>query len=245
MARLEGVCGRIVTDVDLSVYAGEVVGVTGLLGSGFEELPYLIAGARPARAGTVSVAGRAFELTSASIRDLLQAGIALVPERRETEGLAFSETVLDNVTLPRLHTRGGPAPLRKGWREDEAAWVVRELGLRPADPGMLVGQLSGGNQQKVLVGKWLCGDPTLLLLHEPTQGADVGARQALERAIGRAAERGAGVILAGLDAGELARMCDRVLVMRAGRIERELTSPISLELIIEAVYGNGLRAPAR
>ncbi len=243
-AEIRGLCGQVVTDVDLSLRAGEVVGLTGLLGSGFEEAPYLIAGARRAIAGTVSVAGRTFELTSASIPDLLDAGIALIPERRERDGLAFSETVVDNVTLPRLRTRGSAVRLGRAWRDEEAAWVLRELGLRPADPRMLVGQLSGGNQQKVLVGKWLCGDPKLLVLHEPTQGVDVGAREALERAIGRAAERGAAVILAGMDAGELACMCDRVHVMRAGRVWQELSAPLSAELIIDVVYGNRQRAPS-
>ncbi len=243
-AEIRGLCGQVVTDLDLSVGAGEILGLTGLLGSGFEEASYLIAGDRRATAGTVSVAGRTLELPSASIPDLLDAGIALIPERRERDGLAFSETVVDNVTLPRLRTRGSAVHLGSAWRDEEAEWVLRELGLRPADPRMLVGQLSGGNQQKVLVGKWLCGDPKLLVLHEPTQGVDVGAREALERAIGRAAERGAAVILAGMDTGELAGMCDRVLVMRAGRVWQELTSPLPAEEIIDVVYGNGQRTPS-
>ena len=91
----------------------------------------------------------------------------------------------------------------------------------------------------MLVGKWLCGQPKLLLLHEPTQGVDVGARRDLELAIGRAAEGGAAVMLASLDASELASMCDRVLVMREGRLDAELSRTLSPELIIEAVYGNG------
>lgn len=241
---IRGLCGRLVTDASVSVAAGEVVGLTGLLGSGFEELPYLVAGARPASAGTVSVAGRAFDLRSASVRELLNAGIALVPERRDTEGLAFSESLVDNVTLPRVRTRGRTAHLGRGWREQEAAWVIRELAVRPANPDMPVGQFSGGNQQKILVGKWLCGEPKVLLLHEPTQGVDVGARQALELAIGTAARRGAGILLAGLDAVELASLCDRVLLMHDGRIDRELVAPLSPELIIEAVYRDRRGVPA-
>src|SRR5581483_8377757 len=105
------------------------------------------------------------------------------------------------------------------------------------DPGMVVAQLSGGNQQKVLLGKWLCGRPRLLLLHEPSQGVDVGARRDLERAIGRVADDGAAVLLAGMDTSELAALCDRVLVMREGRIQAELAGALSPELIIDAVYG--------
>ncbi|MBV9167953.1 MAG: sugar ABC transporter ATP-binding protein [Solirubrobacterales bacterium] len=243
-AEIRGLRGRLVTDANLSVGAGEVVGLTGLLGSGFEELPYLIAGARPASAGTVSVAGAAFDLRSASVRELLKAGIALVPERRDTEGLALSESMIDNVTLPRVRSRGRTMHIGRAWREREAASVIRELAVHPADPHMPVGQLSGGNQQKVLVGKWLCGYSKLLVLHEPTQGVDVGARQVLEAAISAAAQRGAAVLVAGLDAGELARLCDRVLLMCDGHIDRELTAPLSPELIIEAVYRDRRKARA-
>jgi ribose transport system ATP-binding protein len=238
VAEIRELQGDVVVDATLSLAGGEVVGVTGLLGSGFDELPYLVAGARRARRGTLSLSGRELDLARASIRELLQAGVALVPERRETEGLAFTETVLDNVTLPRV--RG--VHLARAWQEEEAGWVLRELGVRPADPRRVVGQLSGGNQQKVLLGKWLCSHPKLLLLHEPAQGVDVGARRDLERAIGRAAEAGAAVLLASLDASELASMCDRVLVMRDGRVMAELAGELSPEPIIDAVYGNGRRA---
>jgi ribose transport system ATP-binding protein len=179
------------------------------------------------------------DVPSASVRRLLAAGVALVPERRDREGLAYSETVLDNVTLPRVRARSRGPVLSRSWQHDEAARVIEELAVRPPDPRMLVQQLSGGNQQKVLLGKWLCGDPRLLLLHEPTQGVDVGARGDLERAIGRAAERGTGVLLASLDASELACLCDRVIVARGGRLDTELTGPLTPEQIIDAVYGNG------
>jgi ribose transport system ATP-binding protein len=235
-AEIWGLRGDLVKDAAVSVGIGEIVGVTGLLGSGFEELPYLIAGARTAAAGMARVAGKEFDLKRSAVRELLEAGLALVPERREKEGLAFSESVLDNVTLPRMRARGGIGPLRRSWQQDEAARVVRELDVRPADVRITVGALSGGNQQKVLLGKWLCGEPKLLLLHEPTQGVDVGARLELERAIRGAAANGTGVILAGMDASELACLCDRVLIMREGRIVSELDGVLSPERIINAVY---------
>lgn len=238
-ARVENLSGQHVSEVSLTIAAGEVVGVTGLLGSGFEELPYLLAGARRARRGSLWVGGEIVDLSRPSIRQLLAAGVALVPEHRDQDGLAFSETVLDNVTLPRVRARTRGPLLRRGWQLQEARRVIDELAVRPPDPRMVVGQLSGGNQQKVLLGKWLCGETTLLLLHEPTQGVDVGARRDIETAIGRAARRGSGVLLAGLDAGELAAMCDRVLVLREGRVHRELSGELSPESIIDAVYGNG------
>jgi ribose transport system ATP-binding protein len=243
VVEVRDLCGRAASQVSLKIGVGEVVGLTGLLGSGFEEVPYLLAGARPARSGTLSVAGQVVDLARSCPRDLLAAGVALVPERREAEGLAFSETVLENITLPRVWARSGPGLLRRTWQQEEAARVVDELGVRPPDPRLRVGQLSGGNQQKVLLGKWLRGEPRLLLLHEPTQGVDVGARRDLEQAISRAAEKGTGVLLASMDASELAGLCDRVVVMREGAVHQELAHPVSADRIIDAVYGAGGSAP--
>lgn len=237
-AEARALSGHLVREASISVRPGEVLGVTGLLGSGFEELPYLLAGARRARSGTLSIGGKTVDLPGASVRQLLAAGVALVPERRDVEGLALSETVRDNITLPRVRSRSRAAVLNRTWQNQEAERVVRELAVRPADPGMLAGQLSGGNQQKVLLGKWLSGEAKLLLLHEPTQGVDVGARRDIEAAIAGAAGRGAAVLLAGMDAGELASLCDRLLVMREGRVQEELPGPLFPERIIDAVYGN-------
>jgi ribose transport system ATP-binding protein len=240
-ARVENLSGELAHDVSLRIGAGEVVGVTGLLGSGFEELPYLLAGARPAQTGTLSIGDQLFELSRPSIRRLLAAGVALVPERRDRDGLAFSETVLDNITLPRVRDRSRGALMRRDWQLTEANRVIGELAVRPPDPRMTVGQLSGGNQQKVLLGKWLCGETRLLLLHEPTQGVDVGARRDIEHAIERAAHGGSAVLLAGMDASELASLCHRVIVMREGRAQGEISGDLTPERIIDAVYRNGVR----
>jgi ribose transport system ATP-binding protein len=241
LARVENLSGQLLREANLTIGAGEVVGVTGLLGSGFEELPYLLAGARTAATGTLSIGEQVLELSRPSIRPLLAAGVALVPERRDRDGLAFSETVLDNITLPRVRARSRGGLMRRDWQLREASQVIGELAVRPPDPRMLVGQLSGGNQQKVLLGKWLCSETQLLLLHEPTQGVDVGARRDIEEAIARVAERGSAVLLAGMDAGELAALCDRVIVMREGRIHGEVSGEITPERIIDAVYGAGIR----
>ncbi len=244
LVEVRGLRGGVLDDVTLTLRPGEVLGVTGLLGSGFEELPYLLAGARRAQHGRLVLDGREFDLTRGSVPDLLDAGVALVPERRGSEGLALSESVLDNVTLPRVRRRGAIAHVGNAWQQQETDWVLRELGVRPAEPRMTVGRLSGGNQQKVLLGKWLCGRPRLLLLHEPTQGVDVGARRDIAQVIGRAAQEGAAVILAGMDAGELASLCDRVLVLKSGAVHAELREELSADLIIEAVYAEGRRAVA-
>ncbi|MCL2768669.1 MAG: ATP-binding cassette domain-containing protein [Solirubrobacterales bacterium] len=237
-ASIHDLRGPTLAGASFSVGKGEVLGVTGLLGSGFEELPYLIAAARPASAGMLALDGLELDLARASPRAALDAGVALVPERRASDGLALGRSVIDNVTLPRVRTRGALAPIGR-WQQAEAEWVLEHLGVRPADPHLPVAHLSGGNQQKVLLGKWLLGAPRLLVLHEPTQGVDVGARLDIERALVQATERGCGVILAGMDMPELASICDRVLVMRDGLPVAELAHQLSPERIIDAVYADG------
>jgi ABC-type sugar transport system ATPase subunit len=125
------------------------------------------------------------------------------------------------------------------WQREEADWVIRELGVRPPAHEVPVGSLSGGNQQKVMLGKWLRGEPRLLVLHEPTRAVDVAARRDLLEVIFGVARSGSGVLVAGLDAHELQSMCDRVLVMRNGSVDEELRGDeITVEGIVNAVYRN-------
>jgi ribose transport system ATP-binding protein len=172
-------------------------------------------------------------------RDAMRAGLALVPEDRKTEGLLLGMSMRDNMTLAVLRRLCAGGVIRRGAERSLAQEMMQRLKVRAAGPAVPVGTLSGGNQQKVLLGKWLCGEPKLLLLHEPTQGVDVGAREDLEESIRRAAANGAGVILAGMDASELACLCDRVLVMREGRVGLELCGGLTPERIIDAVYRDG------
>jgi ribose transport system ATP-binding protein len=238
VARATGVFGRLVRDVDLEVRAGEIVGVTGLIGSGFEELPYLLGGAHAAKAGQLLVGDSWIDLTTADPRVMVDAGVALVPERRDAQGLSLAMSVLENVTLPRVRLHGSPTRMGTGWQREEADWVIRELGVRPPEHGVPVGKLSGGNQQKVMLGKWLRGNPRLLVMHEPTRAVDVGARRDLLQVVFRAAQAGSGVLVAGMDAHELQGMCDRVLIMRDGRIADELRGELTVEDVVEAVYRN-------
>jgi ribose transport system ATP-binding protein len=233
----EHVSGQLVTDVSLSVERGEIVGVTGLVGSGYEELPYLLAGASPARGGVLTLGEHSYELAHASPRKMLQAGVTLVPERRAEQGLALSLTVRKNVTLPRVATRGGALRIGSGWERTEARAVIDELDVRPSDENYTVGQLSGGNQQKVLLGKWLRSSPKLMLLHEPTQGVDVGARHDLLAAVRRSAAGGSAMIVASIDPAELAAICDRIVILRDGLRAHELSGQIDADDIVLAVYG--------
>ena len=237
-ARVENVTGSIVRDVSLTVGAGEIVGVTGLLGSGFDELPYLVSGSRRSLDGALTVSGTRIDLRKATPARLIAAGVAFVPERRDRDGLAASMTVQQNITLPRVRSRGSPALIGARWQREEADWVVRTLGVTPPDPSALVAHLSGGNQQKVLLGKWLSSRPALLVLHEPTQGVDVQARTNLGRAILDVARGGCGVLLASIDATELASLCGRVLVMKGGRIAAELADDVTVDHILSLIYGS-------
>ena len=242
---VRGVRGDLVAGVDLDLRPGEVVGVTGLAGSGHDELPHLLTGARPARTGTVQLGEAAQDLTRWDVGTAIAAGVVLVPEGREHAGLALDLSVADNVLLPRRSSRGAVLPVD---RKTEAAvvseWVGR-LDVRPPDPAQLVGKLSGGNQQKVLLAKWLATAPKLLVLHEPTQAVDVGARQTIIAAIRQAAAVGCAVLVAGTDETELSLLCDRVLVFREGRPVSELTGAFTPDDVVESIFSGHIRTRLR
>jgi ribose transport system ATP-binding protein len=234
-----GITGRVVRDVDLDVRPGEVLGVTGVAGSGWDELPYLLTGARRATAGSVQVGGRRLDLTSAGPAACIRAGLALLPEHRIDDGLALTLTVAENITLPRVRRRGSAWRIGGAWQRAETATVLTTLDVRPPRADVPVGQLSGGNQQKVMLGKWLAGRPEVLVLHEPTQAVDVGAREDILRAIAATAARGVAVVLASIQPAVLAAVCNRVLVFHDGRVTHELVEP-GADDVVDAVYAGRL-----
>ncbi len=221
--------------LNLAIAKGEIVGLTGSTGSGWEQVPYLLSGVSRVRMGIVEVDGCAVDLTRADVHTQLRAGIVLVPERREQQGLALGLSVAENVTLPRLRVRGRPYLSGLRWQREEASRVVEELDVRPPDRRLPVGKLSGGNQQKVLFGKWLLGAPSVLILHEPTQGVDLSARRDLLNAVISAAESGTSVLLVTNDVNDLSAMCRRVLVVHDGAVSDELVAPVADD-IVAAVY---------
>jgi ribose transport system ATP-binding protein len=228
-----------VKGIDLTLRRGEIVGFTGLVGSGFVEAAEALAGARRATHGLLEIEGEILALSKrrASSADFIAAGVAIVPERRLEEGLAGSMTVLENLTLPRIRHRGNALWSGRSWQVDEAQRMIERLDIRPADPDAPVATLSGGNQQKVLIGKWLAGSPRVLVLSEPTQAVDVGARHAIIDAIRDAARAGCAVVVASVDAADLAVLCDRVLVFREQQVACELAGEISQDEIIHATFG--------
>jgi ribose transport system ATP-binding protein len=234
---LEGSC-----DFDLAL--GEIVGITGMPGSGFEAVPYLIAGAQPAE-GTVELGGKVIELASASIAQMVRNRVVLVPESRSRDGLDPRHNILDNVSLPWLGQKGRPWSTGRGWQEDEARRMIATLGVVPAEPRQLISKLSGGNAQKVLLGKWLVGEPKLLLLHEPTQGVDVKARLDLLGAIHRVAARGTSIILASTEPEDLVTVCDRVLFFHQGGITDSITFPFDAAGIVNRIYSTSAKRPVK
>jgi ribose transport system ATP-binding protein len=234
-----GVGGPVLRDFRLGLRGGEVVGVAGLNGSGRDELCGLLFGGQP-RAGTVLVGGK--ELPGGRPDLSIARGVALVPANRHADGLVLSHTVRENLTLADVTPfwRRGNLSVRAE-RRSAAEWVDR-LFIRTSSTEALVDSLSGGNQQKVVVGKWLRMSPAVMLLDEPTQGVDVGAQAEVHRLVRAAADAGSGVLLCSSDEVELANLCDRVLVLREGRVScelagPELTAPTIARMISESLSG--------
>ncbi|MBT0772913.1 sugar ABC transporter ATP-binding protein [Kineosporia sp. J2-2] len=245
-AAVRGLCGAVVRDLDLEVRPGEVLGVTGLPDSGYGEIPYLVSGATPARAGTLTLADRTLDLTRLDVGVAMASGIALVPEGREQAGLATAMSARENILLPASSRRGGRLrPLERGAaREVAQEWMIR-LDVRPHAPDLPAGSFSGGNQQKVLLAKWLATRPELLVLHEPGQAVDVGARQAIIATVRAAAASGCAVLVAGGDENELSLLCDRVLVLRDGVVAAELSGPVDPDDVVHATFAGAGRRGLR
>jgi ribose transport system ATP-binding protein len=210
-----GLAGKQVHDVEFALGAGEILGITGLPGNGYEEIPYLLTGAQPSSSGTISTPATTVDLTRAGVAGCLRAGVVLVPERRDRDGLAFELSMRDNISLPGLRKRGHSWFVGRKWQREDAEAALESLDIRPRTPSILIKQLSGGNQQKVLLAKWLTMGPTVLVLHEPTQAVDVGARQDILHALRRAADSGTAVILVSSEPDDLCAACDRILIYSA------------------------------
>ena len=206
-------------DVSFEVRAGEIVGLAGLVGSGRSELLETIYGAARATAGRVLVAGAA--LRAGSTEAAVARGIGLAPEERKRQGLLLDDSVFHNVSLPSLgrFARGGFIDARRELAA--AAGVLTSLDVRPADPQRIVRELSGGNQQKVVVARWLLRECALLMLDEPTRGVDVGARADLYALVRALAADGIGILLVSSEIPEVLGLADRVLVLREGRVIAE------------------------
>ena len=166
---------------------------------------------------------------------MIRAGVALVPEERAREGLALTLSAEENLTLPRVR-RHGRVILRADAGRRQLAQAVAMLGVTPPERHLTAASFSGGNQQKLLLAKWLLNEPRVVLLDQPTQAVDVGARMDILRAIKATADSGVCVLASSIESQDLAAVCDRVLVLRRGAVVAELATPLSAEAITSASY---------
>lgn len=215
--RLAGVSGQILRDLDLEVGSGEIVGVSGIVGSGASEIGPILAGTQHRTGGDVIVGGQLLPKHVSSVRSQ-KAGIGYVPADRLHEGGLHDFSVLDNVALPALAEY---ATNRSRLRKD-VELVIRTLDVRPADANKQFGLLSGGNQQKVIVGKWALRRPKVLVLDDPMAGVDLGARDKIGELVRGLREAGTAVLVISPEAGPLVALCDRVVALRDGRIADHL-----------------------
>jgi ribose transport system ATP-binding protein len=243
--RIEGVSGLRLQDLTLELHQGEVVGITGLGGSAYDDLPYLLSGVAPASEGTIELPDETIELPGLDPATAIERGIAMVPQGREHAGLAMTETVTENAAFPQTaRRRDALTPIARSVERAFAGEWIERLDVRPPRADAVVGTFSGGNAQKVFIAKWLATDPRILLLHEPTQAVDVGARQTIVEAV-RETAKDRFVLVAGADENELSLLCDRVLVFVDGRVDQELAGDLSPDRIVEAIYSGSSRAKLR
>ena len=224
-----------VLGASFSIAAGEIVGVAGITGSGRDDLVPAIAGAI-GRTGTVRIGGAA--VAAGRPRAAINAGLGFVPANRRRAGILPAFDAGHNLTVSGLrpHVRCGLLNHRRE-NAEASGWLSR-LDVLPTDPRAPILTLSGGNQQKVMIGRWLRRQPIIFALDEPTQGVDIGARQTIYQSLRQAAEQGSGVLISSSDTDELAANCHRVLVFARGRIEAELTGSQLDAQHIEAVSLN-------
>jgi len=239
---LRGVSTAHVDDVTFDVRAGEIVGLAGLVGSGRTEVARAVFGADRLTSGTVEVRGR--PVPPGSPATAIRAGIGMVPESRKTQGLLLDFPVVENITLPhldRVSRMGVVAPARE---DSLTAPLVESLdvrGLREGTRRQIPRNLSGGNQQKVMFAKWLLGEPQVLIVDEPTQGVDMGAKLAIYALLRRLTADGLAILMVSSEIEEIVGMSDRVLVMRGGRVVEELQGDeIAEERVMAAAFGTAV-----
>ena len=230
--------GTRLHDVSFTAHRGEIIGLAGLMGAGRTELARALFGIDRIDSGEVLIRNRPVHLTNSG--NAIAAGIALIPEDRRAQGLVLQHSVRDNVLLTMLgrFRRGPLLNDRKG--SAMAAEVIDKLSVKTASPKMAVGRLSGGNQQKVVIGKWLGADPDILIMDEPTAGVDIGTKTEIVERIRSLADDGKVVIVISSELPELLAVADRVIVLRAGAIDRtfdraDIADEHFLQLAIQGV----------
>ena len=239
-----GLTGTIAADVTFDVHRGEIVGLTGIAGAGYDEVPYLLFGASTASAGEVHIGDERIAATTLDPEGAIRAGMALLPADRPNASGVGEFTISQNVSLPVLSSLFRRGRLDGRAERSLVLDLLRQYTVRPAEPERPLGELSGGNQQKALLAKWMQRRPPVLLLHEPTQGVDVGAKADVFERLKEAADAGTAVVYSSAEYEDLAQMCDRVLVFQAGRIVAELAgADLTEDRLVEQCYREVQPAP--
>ncbi len=224
----------LIEPFDLGIGKGEVIGLAGLLGSGRTETAELMFGVRSATSGTASDASGA--VAHANPREAIAAGFGFAPEDRKVDGIVAELSVRENIILALQARRGWAAPVARAEQERLAAHYIQRLDIRTSNAEKPVGQLSGGNQQKVVLARWLAMNPRFLILDEPTRGIDVGAHAEILRLIHEITKEGMSILVISSELDELVAVCDRIIVVRDRRHVAELTGDaITSDAIVHAI----------
>jgi ABC-type sugar transport system ATPase subunit len=225
----------LVHDVDVDVHPGEIVGLAGMVGAGRGELLEALFGVRALTGGTIEVASQKFE--PGDPREAIARGLGYLPPDRKTQGLVAQRSVAENLTMVATHTRGR---LRAPSTSPDSKMVgeaVAALGIRSESPDVPVATLSGGNQQKVALGKWILAGSRIMLLDQPTRGVDVAAKAEIHTLLRKSAAEGAAILVSSAETGELLDLCDRVLVLFRGRLVASLTAAETSEDAVAHLAG--------
>ncbi|MDX3312383.1 sugar ABC transporter ATP-binding protein [Streptomyces sp. NPDC054884] len=220
---------------DLEIKKGEVIGLAGLLGSGRTELARLLFGADQADSGKVSIDGK--QISMSAPNDAIGAGVAFCSENRKSEGLVPDLTVRENIILALQASRGWTRPIPAAQRDELVAKYIKALDIRPANPEARVGKLSGGNQQKVLLARWLITQPKLLILDEPTRGIDIGAKAEIQKLVVSLSEDGMSVLYIAAELEEVLRLSHTIGVLRDRRLVAQIANgpEITTSRILETI----------
>jgi ABC-type sugar transport system ATPase subunit len=236
MLRVNNLCCGFLRDISFELRAGEIVGLAGLMGAGRTELCRVLFGLDPAESGTVEIAGRA--VTPKSPREAVASGVALIPEDRQINGLALKLPIAFNITMPDLGRVSNCGVLNKPFEISLAEDYRQRLRIKCHSTRQYSGRLSGGNQQKIVIAKWVARGARIFLFDEPTRGIDVAAKQEVFEEMDRLAKAGATILMVSSELPELLQAADRILVMSQGRLTGELPGKTTQEEIMR------LAAPA-
>jgi simple sugar transport system ATP-binding protein len=230
---------------DLDIHPGEVVGFAGLLGSGRTELARLLYGADRLDEGSITLRGEHVDIKNPG--DGLGRRIAFSTENRRDEGIIGDLTIRENMILAVQAERGWARPMSRKEQDEIVDRYVSALNVRPADPNRLIKNLSGGNQQKVLLGRWLATKPDLLILDEPTRGIDVGAKAEIQEAVARLAEDGVSVVFISSELEEVVRLSERIVVLKDHQKIGEIVNgpDVTAQQVVDVIAAHGVDAAAR